>query len=321
MKIFFTLFFAVAITTCFAQQIFTVRDSFPVATGGLKVGYSLVSEKEKEVGSKGNFSRFSVEFYVSNISAEAKVILFRQGFNLLNSDVSPDLVKFRCQNATGARLTSKELTLQARPCIVQAITEDKDCASGKVSQNKKPVKIGYWIKPGETISARTIMIVPLNEKPDMSVIIYPDPNAPVASMITPGVNMASASSPIQGFMKIKNVLSGEYLNIEHGPLSCSVVNNEWWSAQWQLIPIQGTTYFSIQNRWKNSFLSLDNSGLLSSDNQSANSMWVVESVDGGASYTIKNAARNAAILNQSGVVVTGPLFKGQQNSKWSLEPQ
>ena len=65
-------------------------------------------------------------------------------------------------NATGARLTSKRLTLQAPACNVMAVVEDKDCNSNKTVQNKRLANIGYWIRPGETIHADVIVIVPLN---------------------------------------------------------------------------------------------------------------------------------------------------------------
>jgi hypothetical protein len=301
-----------------AQLAFPVSDSAAVITGGLKFGYSIITEKEKEVGNKGNFSRFSLEFFVVNVSAEAKIIMYKQGFNLLGSDVSPDLVKFKCVNATGARLTSKELTLQAKPCIIQAVVEDKD-AAGKAIENKRLVKIGYWIKPGETISARTIVIVPFNEKPGVIATLFPNPNTPVGSTVT---NTGMGDPPplnIQGFVKIKNATSGTYMNNESGLLGCTMINSEWWSAQWQLIPVNGTNYFTIQNRWKNNFLSLDNSGMLSTNNQSVNTEWLLETIDGGNTYTIKNAARNAAIINQNGTIQAAPLFAGQQNTKWIIE--
>src|SRR6185369_13652820 len=89
-------------------------------------------------------------------------------------------------NATGARLTVKEATLQAHPCIMDAIVEDKDCTTGKVVQNKRPVNIGYWIRPGETIAGNSIVIVPLNQKPDMTATLFPINNAPVVSTFGPG---------------------------------------------------------------------------------------------------------------------------------------
>jgi hypothetical protein len=332
LPLFFLLFSTVA---SFAQSSFDVSETEAATLNGLKTGYNLISEKEKEVGNKGDFSRFQVEFYITNITSEAKIILYRQGANLFNSDVAGNLVQFKCLNATGARLTSKEITLQAKSCIIQAITDDKDCVSGKTIQNRRPVKIGYWIKPGETISSRTIVIVPLNEKPKVVAILYPDANAPVGTTVNTGFNNTpnnnnngynngynnnNAPAPIaNGFIKLRSLLNNTYLNIEKGPLSCSAIDNGWWSAQWQLVTVSGTNYYHIQNRWKPVFLSLDDNGLLSANNQSDNALWVIETVDGGNSYSIKSAVRNAALMNLNGNIQTTPLLKGQPNIKWSIE--
>src|ERR1700712_4930659 len=109
----------------FAQQSFSVNESSPATAEGLQFGYNIVNEKEKEVGDKGNFSRFSLNFFITNMAADAKMLLYKPGFNLLGNDVSPTLVQFKCLNATGARLTSKEVTLQAKACNIMASVEDK----------------------------------------------------------------------------------------------------------------------------------------------------------------------------------------------------
>ena len=87
-----------------AQEPLTLTDDAPVTVNGLQAGYTLTSETEKEVGNKGDFSRFQVEFYVTNTSTEAKIILHRQGFTIGGNGVSSNIVQFRCSNATGVNL-------------------------------------------------------------------------------------------------------------------------------------------------------------------------------------------------------------------------
>lgn len=321
-----------------AQSVYPVTDMAPVNLNGLTMGYTIKSEEEKEVGNKGNFSRFSVKFYVSNTSQESKIMLFKDGFNLLGN-VSDQLAQFNCLNATGARFTSKSAIIQAAPCNVLAIVEDKD-ANGKTVKNKRYVQIGSWIKAGQTISTSAIVIVPLNEKPKVEVVYLANSVTPLASATSNGgyndntaygntssynggtnQNLPLPPAFTSGFVKIRNTFTNNYINTEKGPLSCTAVDNGWWSAQWQIIPvtINGLNYFTIQNRWKNSFLTIDNSGLLSSNGQSNNAMWILETQDGGNTYTIKNATRNAALADQNGMVETIPLQKGQQNTKWVIE--
>ncbi len=155
-----------------AQQTpVAITDSLPLESNGFKMGYIVLNTTEKEVGDKGNFSRYQLQFYVTNTTTEPKITWYRQGFNLPDNDPSPLLARFNCINATGARLTTKEAQVQAKACYVMAKVDDKDCSNGKTAQNKRQVQIGYWIKPGETIAAKAIVIVPLNQQPDIKVTL------------------------------------------------------------------------------------------------------------------------------------------------------
>jgi Ricin-type beta-trefoil lectin domain-like len=304
----------------FSQQPFTVTQSAPARLDGLKAGYTLVNEKEKEVGDKGNFSRFSIEFYITNETNQAKIILYKQGFNLLASDVSPNLVLFRCINATGARMTSKEFSLQAKTCMIPALVEDKDCSSGKTTQSKRQVQVGYWIKAGETISTKSVVIVPLSQQPDMTAVFFPNSNSPVGSTINnqPVTNDLPVTGG-EGFMKIRNFAINTFLNNQDGPLGCTTIDNGWWSAQWQLLPVPGTNYYVIKNRWKNNFISTGNNGLLSVNDQSANSMWMIEAVGNSNTYTLKNVGTNRFLINQDGALQAEAVFADQPNARWILE--
>ena len=142
-----------------------VTDSLPAMYQGLQAGYSITGASEKEVGNKGNFSRYKLRFFITNTAPEAKLLMQTPGFLFKVGSVSPEIVQFKCANATGARLTNKEATLRLQPCNIEATVDDKECGTEKVVQNRRIVNIGYWIKPGETVAANTIMIVPLNEKP------------------------------------------------------------------------------------------------------------------------------------------------------------
>ena len=315
------MFFSI---TAFAQQSFAVNESNPATAEGLQFGYNIVTEKEKEVGDKGNFSRFSLNFFITNVGAEAKMLLYKPGFNLLGNDVSPTIVQFKCLNATGARLTSKEVTLQAKPCSIMASVEDKDCSSGKVTQNKRMVQVGYWIKPGETISARTIVIVPLNEKPDVNATLFSQ-GAYLGSATLQGYgqaqqpNSTAQSLPMgDAFVKIKNFESNAYLNNQNGPLACTPVNNDWWSAQWQIIPVRGTHYYRIKNRWKESFLCVDNNDMLCTE-ASQNNLWYVQQVGGSNLFIIQHAGTNSALTDQHGRLQVNPVFAEQRNAEWVIE--
>lgn len=166
-----------------AQQPYPVTDSAPVLLNGLQAGYTITGESEKEVGNKGEFSRYKLRFYVTNTTSEAKLLFMMQrGDPVMHAaNAAPELVRFLCRNATGARFTSKECSLSATTCTLEVLVDDKD-ASGKIVQNRRLANLGYWIRPGETISTNVIMIVPLNERPAVTAVFFPVMNSFAASV-------------------------------------------------------------------------------------------------------------------------------------------
>lgn len=274
------------------------------------MGFHIKNEKEKEVGNQGNFSRYAVQFYVTNTTGEAKMLLRKQGFTVFN-DPSPDLVRFDVLNATGARLTSKRLTLQAPACNVMAVVEDKDCNSNKTVQNKRLANIGYWIRPGETIHADVIVIVPLNEQPRVQATLLMGSNA-ITGSASFDQGMPAASQPNapndfipSDFVHLQNDWKRGYLNIEKGPLDCGPADMGWWSSQWQLVPVQGTNNYLIKNRWKEYCISTDHAGTMLSDNYNAGaSMWTLEPVDNNNRYRIRNASTGFYLCIAGGRIST-----------------
>src|ERR1700735_1349239 len=131
-----------AINKGYAQQGFPVTDQQPVVIEGLSCGYKIKSLETKAVGDKGDFSRYSISFFVRNVSDRPRILPFRPGINGMNG-VADNLVQFNCLNATGARLTSKYAVIKAPPY--------------NVYQNRALVKMGYGIMPGQTISVAEIM--------------------------------------------------------------------------------------------------------------------------------------------------------------------
>lgn len=324
--------------TMYAQASYSVSDSLPIIQNGLQIGYNITNQSEKEVGSKGNFSRYVIVFYVTNTTGEAKIILHKPGWNLLNSDVSANIVQFDCINATGARLTAKTATIAAKQCNIIASVEDKDCSNNnKTVHNQRPVDIGYWIQPGETISNKQIMIVPLNERPNMRATITLNSNSMIGSVENSSYsntasnysnpssnNTGSANMPYANaavFYRIKNFWKSTYLNNQTGPVTCSNVMDGWRSAQWQLIPVSGTNYYLLQNRAKNNFISdeMNNPNLSSMNSQSQYSMWILEPA-GDNVYKLKNVGDNTYLNVETGALRSSWVKDDAWSAKWVLEP-
>lgn len=64
-----------------------------------------------------------------------------------------------------------------------------------------------------------------------------------------GNNQFTIEDTGEGFIRIKEKYSNNYLNIETGPLKSTNITPGWFSAQWKMIQT-GDGWFRLQNRWK-----------------------------------------------------------------------
>jgi hypothetical protein len=323
-----TMLCLLAFTGLRAQQAYPVTDQQPAMVDGLQLGYVIKSTETKKVGDKGDFSRYSVKFYVTNTTNEAKIILYKQGWNLGGS-VSNQLVQFNCLNATGARLTSKFVIINADDCNVLALVGDKD---GKNKNDKRFVQIGYWIQGGQTLSADCILITPLGELPNVQAVYLANQLQPSANASVGFVNNPPPPSPVvtnlppqgppSGFIRIKNVQLSTYVNNQNGPVSISTIDQGWWSAQWQLIPVPGTNYYNIRNRWKENYLTTDNGtngGLgLFVNYMSDGARWVIEPCYDG-NYHIRNVDSGGYLCFASNQLELAKNFNNVQTAEWVFE--
>jgi len=278
------VFCFIAINGSLAQQGFPVTDQQPVTMEGLSCGYKIKSLETKTVSDKGDFSRYSISFFVKNITGQPRVLPFRQGTNGMNG-VADNLVQFNCINATGARLTSKYAVIKAPPY--------------NVYRNNGFVKMGYAVMPGQTVSVDEIMIVPLNEQLNMQVfyIGYSQQLVPLTAGVAgpppgpetgPIANQPPAVLSPDNFYQIKNSNYNTFVNIQTGVINCSTIQNGWFSAQWQIIPVPGSNYVKIKNRWKGNFIDTERGYItMTPADQSPGTMWMLESI-GGNMFHIKN---------------------------------
>jgi hypothetical protein len=330
-RIIAAIIFTFFISKTRAQTAAQVTDRQPVNFNGLTMGYKIKSEEVKAVGDKGDFSRFSINFYVTNSTNEEKIILYKQGWNVLNN-VSDQLVQFNVLNATGARFTSKAAIINAAPCSVLAEIEEKDCTTNKTTKNKRFVQIGYSIKAGQTFSTNAIVIVPLNQKPDVEV-------AYLATQLGQPLGAASSGLPVAGpgappnmqppppvqyntadFLKFRNTANNTYINVETGVPSSSNIDAGWWSAQWQLIPMPGSNNYYIKNRWKESYLGTDGKYVtLTADYDVPSCMWIMISPQQDI-VRFKNAKTGGFLsLGYDRLIISSPASTDMRTASWQLE--
>lgn len=311
-----TLLFVITQLRSTAQQALPVTDSLPALLDGIKAGYTITETSEKEVGNKGNFSRYKLRFYVTNITNETKI--FYQKPTFFGGTISNVLVRFMCANATGARLTNKDATMQMQPAYITADVESEDCKTGKKAIHRQSVNIGYWLRPGETVTVNTIMITPLGEKPAVTAVYYPQTGAQIGTLIT-GVPTQQASD---NFVRIKSFATNNYLQLENGPLACTSIDFGWWSAQWQVLPVPGTAYYVIKNRFRNNYITIDNNNnvFMTNDAKAASAMWVVEEVGQTGTYSIRNAANNGQLVLQNNMLRVSTAYTTAPSGQWIIEP-
>jgi hypothetical protein len=131
-------------------------------------------------------------------------------------------------------------------------------------------------------------------KPDQAINI--ESRTPAAGIVGPGWLSAQwtleEQAPIFGdppnsqVFWIHNVwqpdASGEYLNIENGPLASTSIAPGWLSARWTLEPVPGSnTLYQIRNVWQSSlYLNIQNGELTASPINPGwwSAMWAFERV-------------------------------------------
>jgi hypothetical protein len=311
------------------QQVMDVTDAQPATYNGITMGYHINSEEVKAVSDKGNFSRFSVKFFVTNTSPESKIILYRTGFVLLN-EISPYIVQFDVLNATGARFTSKQATLSANTCTIMARVDDRDPKDpNKTIKAKRFVDIGFWIKAGETISTTAIVIVPLNEKPKVTATYLMDDGSPVGTVLntsyaTPIPPPGGGSRP--GFDRgayyaIRNSWKGVYIDNRAGFLTTNNTDQIHKILQWEIIPVNGANYYLLKAKGMATYLTSGRPGTveLNNNTQYAGTMWYIEPVYGTDRVRIKNVGNNTYLNMETGALQSTNIQDDAESSRWVME--
>ncbi len=156
-----TYFLSIALICAFSEvSAQNIDENNPVVSNGIEYGYAIKNEQTKSA--KGEeYSRFELTCYATNRSGCTKLYAERTTF--LSDDPPNLLATFNCSNANGKRLTSKSSQVKARDFYVNA----------RMSENGKDitrsVKAGYIFRNGESVRNSIIVLVPLGERPMMSV--------------------------------------------------------------------------------------------------------------------------------------------------------
>lgn len=312
----FSTIFLVAVKSLSAQQVLDVTDSTPVTANGLKAGYTIESESEKQVGKNGDFSRFKIKFWLTNTTTEARIMYRNLSFAGHAGPINNSVALFKCLNATGARLTNKMASMELQVCRIEAMVDEKECGTDKIIQVKKMADIGYWIRPGETVFKTYPIIVPLNEKPKVTVTFSPEVANQTGALIE---NNQPPAAESVSYVRIRNFDTNNYLNNQPGNLVCTGIENGWWSADWEILPVTGSSNFYIRNRWTHAYL-CESNGFLCTESNMPGTLWQVQETPSPNVFYIRNAAGNGRLYNGNNRLnISNGYISNDNATRWLIE--
>ncbi|GAB4052709.1 ABC transporter permease [Spirosoma litoris] len=162
----------------FAQQSYEIKINQPAQVNGIEYGYTIRTECKREINNLGTFKRYELTVYATNKSGNTKVFSPRQtSFGVRDQDL---LARFDCINATGAKLTSKTITLRARPVSTSYTASASTTESPENPEDMSlRVQTGHTFENGETLTNNVVVLVPDGEEPHLRVRIKPLEKAPI----------------------------------------------------------------------------------------------------------------------------------------------
>ncbi|MET6996094.1 hypothetical protein [Chitinophaga defluvii] len=146
-----------------AQQI---KDGETLDLDGIAVTFNVMNKETVEVKGQ-SYDRYKVVAAAQNNTGKSFNIRLKT-YPDVGSIGGGKIVELNCQNATGARLTSKKLdvNMATHQLKVTYLAKNND---GKLVNNEITVPAGYFFDPGQKVENDAIFIVPKGETPQVSV--------------------------------------------------------------------------------------------------------------------------------------------------------
>src|ERR1700741_2054141 len=140
-----------------------------------------------------------------------------------------------------------------------------------------------------------------------------------------GANPPVVTPPPGVFVRIHNRWkTDQFLHIEHGVIESGPIQAAWWSAQWTIEPVPGTTFVRIHNRWKpDQFLHIEHGVIESGPIQAAwwSAMWQIEPVPGTSYVRFQNHWKPDQYLHiEHGAIESGQILPAWWSAMWTIEP-
>ncbi|NIF05427.1 hypothetical protein F3J23_08220 [Chryseobacterium sp. Tr-659] len=153
---------------CYSQKI---RENETLNTDGFAVSFYVINKETVNVR-KVEYDRYKVAVNVKNNTGKSFNIRLSSTSDLLGSlDDTSDkvgLFELSCVNATGARLTSKRISVGLKPHRIRVAYWEYN-SDRKYVQSYMTVTAGYYLDSQESVNDEAIFIVPKGEQPDVLV--------------------------------------------------------------------------------------------------------------------------------------------------------
>jgi len=127
-----------------------------------------------------------------------------------------------------------------------------------------------------------------------------------------------------GTYRLQNVWQPtQFIHIENGVAESGTVPAGYWSSQWEITPVSGTSFVRLINRWKpTQTLNIENGALeassIGSDKTSGH--WVLEKASSNE-YRLKNRLKPEQYINIEGNrLQASPIQPGWWSARWQLVP-
>ncbi len=129
----------------------------------------------------------------------------------------------------------------------------------------------------------------------------------------------------QRYYRIRNRWkNNQYINAQGAAIAVGQIQPGWWSAMWEIIPVNGTNFFQIRNRWKsNQYINAQEPSIAVGPIQPGwwSTMWEIDHVQGTNFVRFRNRWKKNQYLNAQGpVLAVGPIQPGWWSAMWTLEP-
>lgn len=134
--------------------------------------------------------------------------------------------------------------------------------------------------------------------------------------------LTAAQTVAQGVYQIQNRWkTNEFVHVEQPQPVSGPIAPGWLSAQWKLVPVEGTGFYQIQNVWRGQSLHIERGVLECGPIEPGwwSAQWGLETVEGTTFVRLRNRWKpDVALHNQNGYLEAGPIDLGWWSAQWQL---